>query len=292
MNKVVPTKILYIAAIVATVSLEFPARAEMDFSGEWAPRHYEDAQERGQGPEIGDYLGLPINAAARLRADSWEGSIITLPEWQCRPHPGDEIWRGPSQIRIWKEEDPASREITAYHIEWLRSVDRPIYMDGRPHPSEFAKHTWAGFSTGKWEGDMLTVHTTHFKESLARRNGVPRSDRATAVEHWMRHGDWLTVVTITTDPVYLTEPLIRTTDFELDLHQHIPQYPCDVVEEIDRPSGVVPHHLPGTNRDISEFAGRYNLPMEPTRGGAETMYPEYQLKLKGMKSAAAGKSNP
>jgi len=289
MSNLARVKILRFASVLAIGLVGLPAFAEIDFSGEWSPRFYEDAPERGGGPEVGDYLGLPINAAARLRADSWEASIITLPEWQCRPHPGDEIWRGPSQIRIWKEEDPQSRQITAYHIEWLRSVDRPIYMDGRPHPSEYAKHTWAGFSTGKWDGDMLTIHTTHLKENMARRNGVPRSDKATAVEHWMRHGDWITIVTITTDPVYLTEPLIRTTDFELDLHQHIPPYPCDVVEEIDRPSGVIPHHLPGTNQDLIQFAEHHNLPMEPTRGGAETMYPEYKSKLKDMKPVTAGK---
>ena len=277
------TGLLHFSILLAASLPGVPAFAEKDFSGEWSPRFYEDAKERGPGPELGDYLGLPINAAARLRADTWEASMLTLPEWQCRPHPGDEIWRGPSQIRIWKEEDPQSRNITAFHIEWLRSVDRPIWMDGRPHPSEYAKHTWAGFSTGKWQGDVLTVHTTHLKESLARRNGVPRSDKATAVEHWMRRGDWMTVVSITTDPVYLTEPLIRTTDFQLDVHQHVPPYPCDVVEEIDRPIGAVPHHLPGTNKFLAEFAQRYGLPFEPTRGGAETMYPDYKIKLKGMK---------
>ena len=37
----------------------------IDLSGEWAPRFHEDQPERIPGPEIGDYLGLPINAAAR-----------------------------------------------------------------------------------------------------------------------------------------------------------------------------------------------------------------------------------
>ena len=82
---------------------------------------------------------------------------------------------------------------------------------------------------------MLTIVTTHLKENMARRNGIPRSDKATAVEHWMRHADWLTVVTITTDPVYLTEPLIRTTDFELDLHQHIPPVRFRVASKCDKP---------------------------------------------------------
>jgi hypothetical protein len=54
------------------------------------------------------------------------------------------------------------------------------------------------------------------------------------------------VVTIVTDPVYLTEPFIRSTDYELDLHQNVPPYPFwDVLEEVDRAKGVVPHVLPG-----------------------------------------------
>jgi hypothetical protein len=261
--------------------LVVPAFAEMDFSGDWGPRFYEDQPERVPGPVLGDYLGLPINAAARMRADTWDASLITLPEWQCRPHSADYIWRGPSNLRVSKEVDPVTRELVAWHAEWLRSVDRPIYMDGRPHPLEYAAHSWAGFSTGKWEGDVLTTYVTHLKEGYIRRNGMARSEKATLVEHWIRHGDWLTVVTIVTDPVYLTEPFVRSTDYELDLHQHIPPYPCEVVREVERTKGVVPNHLPGENPFLKEFSDRYGVPFEATRGGAETMYPEYRKKLKG-----------
>ncbi|HLI84423.1 MAG TPA: hypothetical protein VKV17_10925 [Bryobacteraceae bacterium] len=256
-----------------------PLFGQIDFSGEWAPRFYEDQPERVPGPELGDYLGLPINAAARMRADTWDASLLTLPEWQCRPHGADYIWRGPSNLTITKEVDPVTREITAFHAVWLRSVDRPVYLDNRPHPPEYANHTWAGFTTAKWDGDMLTTYVTHLKEGYIRRNGVPRSDLATLTEHWIRHEDFLTVVTIVTDPVYLTEPFIRSTDYQLDLHQHVPPYPCDIVEEVDRPRGVVPNILPGKNTFLNEFAQRHKLPPEAARGGAETMYPEYQLKM-------------
>ena len=37
------------------------------------------------------------------------------------------------------------------------------------------------------------------------------------------------------------------------------------------------------NPFIDEFAARYGIPPEATRGGAETMYPEYMIKLKTMK---------
>ena len=90
------------------------------------------------------------------------------------------------------------------------------------------------------------------------------------------------MVTIVTDPVNLTEPFVRSTDYELDLHQQIPPYPCEVVREVERGKGVVPSHLPGTNMFLAEFGERYGVPYEATRGGAETMYPDYRKKLKGV----------
>jgi hypothetical protein len=260
-----------------------PAVAQLDPSGEWAPRFHEDQPERGPGPEIGDYLGLPINAADRLKADTWDASILELPEHQCMPHPSDYAWRGPANLRIWKEIDRETQDVIAYHthISW-QAPERTIWMDGRPHPPDYAAHTWQGFSTGHWDGDMLTIDTDHLKMGWIRRNGVARSPKATVIEHLIRHDDNLTVVVLVTDPVYLTEPFIRTTDFVADPRQTIGPYPCDVVNEVSRPRGEVPSHLPGANPFLTEFAARYNIPYEATRGGAETMYPEYRAKLKQM----------
>ena len=92
-------------------------------------------------------------------------------------------------MRIIKEIDPVSRQLTAYHFQWVRSLDRPIYLDGRPHPPEYAPHTWSGFSTGRYEGDVLVITTTHLKESYLQRNGVPYSDQTTMTEYVMRDGD-------------------------------------------------------------------------------------------------------
>jgi len=266
---------------ISTALLSLPVFAQYDLTGEWGARYHEDQPERIPGPEIGDYLGLPITDAARLRADSWDASIATLPEWQCRPHPADYGTRGPADLRIWKDVDNQTQQVIAYHthVQW-QAQERTIWMDGRPHPSEDEPHTWQGFSTGKWEGNQLTVITTHLKESYVRRNGVPRSDRATLVEHWIRHGDFMTLVSMITDPVYLSEPFIRTTNWQLSPQQSIDPYPCEVGEEVVRPEGVVPHHLPGANPFLSEFAQRFGLPVEATRGGAETMYPEYRAAMR------------
>ena len=224
---------------------------------------------------------MPINNAARLRGDSWDASLLTLPENQCRPHPSDYAWRGPANLRIWKEVDRDTQKLIAYHthISW-QAPERTIWMDGRPHPPADAAHTWQGFSTGKWDGDVLTITTTHLKEGWIRRNGIPRSENATATEHLFRHGDHLTVMVIINDPDYLTEPFVRTTDFMYDARQEIAPYPCEAVVEVPRPRGTVPNHLPGDNKFLTEFANREKVPFAATRGGAATMYPEYRQTMK------------
>ena len=263
--------------------LSVPAFAQLDFSGQWAVRYHEDFEERSPGGELGDYTGLPLNDAARLRADSWDAGLYGLDEWQCRPHSSMYMWRSVHPFRIWKDVEPITGETIALHVNFQDEIERVVYLDGRPHPPEEAPHTWAGFSTGKWEGDMLTVTTTHLKEYIIRRDGVPVSDRSTMIEHWMRHGDYLTTVQIITDPVYLTEPFIQSTDFVLDVHVgDIPNL-CEVEEESDHPKGWVPHRLPGTASEEEVFAKKHNLPVEAVRGGAETMYPEYRAKLKQAK---------
>jgi hypothetical protein len=272
-----------LALFVFSSLLSVPAFAQIDFSGQWGQRYFEDQEERAPGGELGDYTGLPINDAARMRADTWDAAIYGLNEWQCRPHSAVYMWRSVHPARIWKELEPVTGEVIAIHANFHDLIERVVYMDGRPHPPEEAAHTWAGFSTGKWEGNMLTVTTTHLKEYIIRRDGVPVSDRATMIEHWMRHGDFLTIVQIVTDPVYLTEPFIQTTDFVLDLSIVDAPELCEVEEESDHPKGWVPHHLPGASREEEEFAKKHGLPIEAVRGGAETMYPEYRAKLKQAK---------
>jgi hypothetical protein len=157
---------------------------------------------------------------------------------------------------------------------------RTIWMDGRPHPGPHALHTWEGFSTGRWEGDMLTVETTHLKAGYIRRNGLARSDKATLREHFLRVGDVLTWISIVTDPVYLTEPFIKSRNFVLDPGYQVTLYPCSIDVEVPRPEGEIPHYLPGTNPYLNEFATKHVLPREAVRGGAVTSLPEYAERLK------------
>jgi hypothetical protein len=274
------------AIIVATspVSAQAPAGAgTFNFSGDYAPVFHEDQPERLGGPDIGEYLGIPINDGARLAADTWTASKLTLPEHQCKPHPSDYSPRGPANLRIWEEIDQPSQQLIAFHthISW-QAPERTIYMDGRPHPPTYAAHTWQGFSTGRFDGDSLVITTTHLKTGWIRRNGIPRSDLATVTETWTRHDDMLDWMVFVDDPVYLTEPFVRTTDFVENKRQVIAPYPCYPVVEIDRPAGTVPSMLFEQNAFLPEFSRKFGIPFDATRGGAETMFPEFEQKMATM----------
>ncbi len=260
----------------------------VDLAGIWQPRFHEDQPERLAGPELGDYLGLPITDGARRWAESWDPSRLTMPEHQCQVHIAPYIYRGPLNLRIWAEKDPKTQEVIAIK-QYISTYEqtRTIWMDGRPHPSPNAAHTWMGFSTGRIDGDMLVVDTTHIKQGWVRRNGLPQSDRTTLHERFIRHGDYLTHVMIASDPVYLTEPLVKTQNFALSPRE-LPQqnwlWVCQPVDEIaGRPAADVPAYLPGENPFLADFARRHNIPEAAARGGADTAYPEFANRLKGSK---------
>ena len=281
-KRITPSYLRVLAlAAWAVAWMSVPAFAEVDLTGSWANRIHEDFIERAPGPNIGDYLGLPINDEARARADAWQISIQTMPERQCILYTSQYLVMGPQSFRMVADRDPISGAVVAWKI--TGTVDRPphtIWMDGRPRPSMYAAHTSGGFTTGVWEGDMLTAYTTHLKEGMVWRNGVPHSDQATMAEHYVRHGDTLTVTMIVDDPIYFEEPFIRSASWQLDPGIRVLPEPCEPQVEIERREGAVPHYLPGTNPFLGEMNRLYNIPLETVRGGAATMYPEYRKKLK------------
>ena len=251
------------------------AFAQMDFSGEWQPVRNQDNTEN---PRIGDWVGIPLNEAGLARSEAWDASIQSLPEWQCRPHGWAYIYRGPTALRIWRDIDPVSRDVTAFHAQWQQSSDTPIYLDGRSHPPDYAPYSWMGFSTATWQGDILKITTTHLKEDYYRRNGIFASDKATVTTYWIRHGDYLTWINIVHDPVYLTEPLIRSGEYRLTLGAAFPAHPCIAADE-GHQAGVVPAHLPGKNPFLQESAVLMQIPEQALRAGAASMYPEFRATL-------------
>jgi len=253
------------------------AHAQIAIVGEWTGRYHEDQGDRVPGDVQGDFTGVPINDAARKYAEAFDVTRVALLEHQCQPYNVAHIYRGPNQFRIWEDKDPGTQEIVAYKIyNGTYQQYRTIWMDGRAHPPEYVPHTHMGFSTGEWHGDILTVKTTHIKKEFYRRSGLPSSDLTTLVEHWIRHGNILSHVSMITDPVYLTEPYVTSEEFVLmERGNQNWLYNCEYVMEVPMDKNDVPMYLPGQNPFMQDWAKQFGLPFEAVFGGAPTTYPDY-----------------
>jgi len=283
-----------IASMIALAILfgSAPAFAQVDLTGEWGARQQEDQPHRNPGPELGDYAGFPINQAARQKAEAWDASILSQPERQTQPHPAQYSLRGGGgpNLHFAKIYNPLDHTLMAYSMQSLFGrADRIIWLDGRPHPSDYTEHTWDGFSTGVWEGDTLVVTTTHMKQGVIQRNGIASSPYGVMTEHIWRHGDYLTIFTSVDDPIFLDEPFVRTSNWVRNPNGELaPPATFEVTDELgNRPLGWVPHWPLGSHQ--TEFAEHTGLPFEATQGGKASMYPEYMLEIQRLKMEEAAK---
>lgn len=258
-----------------------PAAAQFDLTGQWQRRSGEDARALGgEGTHIGDYTGIPLNAAGRLRSETWDASVWSERERQAEPHGSQYYMVGVG--RILQVLDPATKQLVAYSMCCqFAGEERIVWLDGRPHPPAWGERTWQGFSTGRWNGNVLTVTTTHMKTTMINRNGTVVSLKGVMTEHFIRHGDHLSVIQIVDDPAYYEEPLIRTLDFIRNPNPPGPQNRnfLEIIDELpDRPRSLVPSYALGTKH--TDWATSVGLPWEASRGGKETLYPEYVVTLK------------
>jgi len=258
------------------------AFAQMEITGSWAARNHEFLS--GDGLPV-DFSGIPLNEEGRIRALSYSESQLSMVERQCQGWPVFYLLEGPFGLKISSETDPVKGNVISYTIgAW---EDRPpitIWMDGRPHPSKYAEHTRAGFTTAKWEGNTLVAYTTHVKAGFLRKTGAPSSDEATMTTRFYRHGDILTVLGIIDDPIYLAEPWILSRSFQLSPTPISPIGPPCVTTNEATVGPTAPHYLPEKNPFVDEMTTRYGVPREAAIGTPETLYPEYRKKV----PAAAG----
>src|SRR5215510_3067415 len=110
-------------AAATGVAQNAPQAVTTDYSGEWTVVR---SQDNTENPWVGDFFGLPLNADGLARAETWDASLLSLPEYQCRPHGWAYIYRGPTALRISKDIDTYSREIVAYQPEWHQSTNMPV----------------------------------------------------------------------------------------------------------------------------------------------------------------------
>jgi len=210
-----------------------PSQTPPDFSGVYRPINAFGAPAAGRG---GARAGgppapaqpLPPPARTAPLSDGSQGrsptAPILTPEYLAR-------WQAMSKSRIAgsSESDnnhkclppgmPAMMNM-AYGMEVLHTKDkitffselndalRRVYLDGRkPTPAILDDPTYAGYSTGRWEGDTLVVDTVALRDNTYIEGFSPHSDLMTVKERIRFIGPGMLEDRITvTDPKALVKP--------------------------------------------------------------------------------------
>jgi hypothetical protein len=105
---------------------------------------------------------------------------------------------------------------------------RRIYMDGIGHTTG-ADPSFNGDSVGHWDGDTLVVETNNIRAGTIDRNGVPYSDKLTAVERIRRVSPTrLEIETTLTDPeAFVTPFTIKRAYVPMPPGSRFEEYLCE-----------------------------------------------------------------
>jgi hypothetical protein len=208
--------------------------APVDFTGYWVSVVTEDWRWRMVTPALGDFAGVPLNAAARKLGLQWNPARDEADGNQCKAYGAPAIMRVPGRLHItWRDDNTLQIDTDA------GTQTRLLHFGARPpQPGE---PSWQGHSVAQWEGvargpgppdftpialnpregtqgRSLEVVTTNLKPGYLRKNGVPYGARTTLREYFAlsreRNGDtWFVVTTIVEDPEHLTTPFVTSTNF-------------------------------------------------------------------------------
>ena len=223
------------------------AAAQVDLTGNWVALVTEDWLWRMITPRKGDATSVPLNGAGRALAGQWDPEKDAANGEQCRPFGAPALMRMPLRLRItWADENTLKIETDA--------GEQTRLMQFKPDAAASAERSWQGFSRAEWTHPVggfdlaaaiagrppapqvtpkasLKVVTTNLRAGYLRKNGLPYSENARLTEYFSRvsafGNDYLTVLTVVHDPMYLATDFITSSQFkrEPDASQWNPQ-PC------------------------------------------------------------------
>ncbi|HEX4023937.1 MAG TPA: hypothetical protein VHX52_04435 [Steroidobacteraceae bacterium] len=264
------------------------AAAQVDLSGNWALQNFQHALEAVNGPFPNFFAGVPLNKEGISAASTYSGDEREELNRQCAPWLVQYIVEGPFGVQIQPVKDPVNDNVIGWYM--TGALDRApltIWMDGRKPPPPDALHTFSGFATGVWRGPTLVTHVINIKDGRLTRNGAPMSNQATFDMFITRHDDELTITGIVRDPVYLGAPyplaqVFRLGSASIDDGAAL-QIRCSPAEVISGLSDGyhASQFLPGQSSTLNFALKKWNIPLKAAEGGTQTMYPEFQMHLRG-----------
>jgi len=119
--------------------------APVDLTGTWVSVVTEDWRWRMVTPPRGDVASIPVNAAGRKAAASWDLQADNASGNQCKAYGVGGLTRQPGRVRIsWQDDQTLKLEFDA------GTQTRLLHFDGAPPAS--GERTLQGYSAATWEG--------------------------------------------------------------------------------------------------------------------------------------------
>ena len=150
----------------------------------------------------GGTLDYPLTEAARTAQAAWDPLDPGNPFLTCLPKGMPTIMQQPNPIEFIDNGN---------HILFLMEefdTRRTIHMSDEADDPD-APPSALGHSTGRWEDDMLVVHTNRINWPWFDQNGLPQSEAVETVERFTVNveGSRLDYEVVVTDPWLFTEPV-------------------------------------------------------------------------------------
>jgi hypothetical protein len=167
--------------------------------------------------------GLPLQPqAADLKKKRIADNMKDNPDAHCLPMGNMQLQTHPQPRKIIQTPD-----VIVILYEGNAGI-RQIFTDGRPLPPNDPRPWWFGYSTGRWEGEMLVVKSSGFRDGgWLDVNGSPLTDAATVTERFTRvnYGNLNIEITVD-DPKAYTRPWTVTVNQQIMLDTELIEFIC------------------------------------------------------------------
>ena len=227
------------AVVIALLAMQEEARAQgrgsqpppsakaasaFDPTGYWSSVITQNWRLRMVPPGKGDYIGIPVSAAAKKVADAWDQAKDEAAGQQCKAYGAPGLMNLPTHLHITWQDDNTLRVDTDYGTQ-----TRLLHFGNWTAP-EPRKRSWQGNSLASWTlrrggrvgpqaARYLRITTTDLLSGYLRKNGVPYGENASLIEYVdlfkEDNGGALIVWTaVIEDAVNLETPYIISSQFK------------------------------------------------------------------------------
>lgn len=197
------------------------ANGHPDLSGLWEMDRMDLPTPNGLGcePVNPEFINIGSRLQGGLPYQPWAAQLIKTRSTEGRIH--DPISNGLPIGLVRLHTLPTPKKIIQIAGELVIMSEyntsyRQIFTDGRPLLTD-PNPSWNGYSTGKWDGDVLIVRSNGFRDGLwLDTAGSPLTEAAIITErfHRLNFGELEVVVTV-------DDPKAYTMPWTITLHQTI-----------------------------------------------------------------------